>query len=711
MMLINAGVSPATAAPVHAVDGATIRIAPNGADIEGCGTDSQPCKTIQYALNQSMSGDTLKVATGTYTFNSLTNPCTFLITPAVTCVYNKKVTIIGGYSSSNWDIYAPGQNPTIIDGQSQYRGVALIAATNNQAGLTMKGFTVQNGRAYGKDNSSDEYVRHAFGAGIYASHGLLALEDMIVKNNGSYGGSSTSISIGGWAFGGGVAVEGPIYGGGTTSLQRVTLEGNQAVGGTGKNGGGNGIGGGLMTNDTALFVANLVVNNNTARGGNTAGNGCNGSGSGYGGAASLGNHSNIVLNQFTAIGNQVYGGSANGSLSCGGHGIGAGLFLEGATVLINDTLLKQNQSLGGTGKTGGIGWAGGIYSDKVNLTLDKVKIIANKAQSGGSSGSGQAGQAGGAGAYMAAFDGKDYSVSVTNCLVTDNEAIMGSPGTKNTGGGGGFFVQALPVDINHTTFSNNQLKNGLDAGQAIIVVALNGTSGKPGRVNIKYSLFTDHLNNYTSSNAALYVLPGSTASLSYNWFGRNTADYIVPSGTPIDHIWKDEKSGSYVSPSYPNFDYHLKADSPVINLASGSTLPIDIESQSRPVFNISDLGAYEFSVPALIVDRSSFFVPAGDNQIITLIIHVSATTGTPVDWTANTDAGWVRLSSSPPTNQASGETEDDLIVQLISSLAKMGSNSAMITITSSTADPVTISIDLLKMENIQTVYVPIIVRQ
>lgn len=711
MMLLTAGINPAVAAPKYEVEAATIRVAPDGTDAAGCGSTSQPCKTIQFAINQAVTGDFLKIATGSYTYNPANNPCTFLNTPAVACVYNKNLTIAGGFSTSDWDNYNPAQNLTVIDGQSQYRGVALIAATNNQARLVMKGFTVQNGRAYGQNNSSDDYVRHAFGAGVYASHGLLTLEDMTIKNNATYGGSSTSISIGGWAFGGGVAIEGPIYGGGTTTLQNVSLENNQATGGTGKNGGGNGMGGGLLTNNTALFVTGVSISSNIARGGNTAGNGCNGSGSGYGGAASLGNHASIILDQITANDNHAFGGNANGSTSCGGYGIGAGLFLESATVHVTDSLLTLNQSLGGIGKTGGIGWAGGIYSDKVNLTLDRVKIVANTAQSGGSSGSGSAGQAGGGGAYLAAFDGNDYSVSVTNCLIANNKAIMGTPGTRNTGGGGGFFIQALPATITHSTFANNQLENGLDNGQAIIVVALNGTSGKPGVLNLEYSLITDHKNNHTSGNFAVTVLPGSNANFSYAWFGNNTSHYTVPSGTPIDHVWKGAQSAGYVSPAGPDYDYHLKSDSPVINLAADSDLPNDIELISRPVFNISDLGAYEFSVPSLVVDRTNISAIVDADQVITVFIHISSTTGSTVDWTASTEAGWINLGTIESPDQPSGETEADLMVQLDASYADLGANSATINITSSTAEPATITVELMKMENLQEIYIPVILRQ
>jgi hypothetical protein len=182
------------------------------------------------------------------------------------------------------------------------------------------------------------------------------------------------------------------------------------------------------------------------------------------------------------------------------------------------------------------------------------------------------------------------------------------------------------------------------------------------------------------------VLQGSTANLSYDWFGNNTNDYIVPSGTPVDHVWNDERSGGYAAPSAPDYDFHLKAESPVINLATGSTLTTDLDFQARPVFNVSDLGAYEFSIPALIANRTNISTITDKNQTITAFIHISATSGENIEWIADTNADWITLGPSGSGNQASGETESDLIVTLDTSKVNMGLNSATISVTSASAD-------------------------
>ncbi len=90
------------------------------------------------------------------------------------------------------------------------------------------------------------YNGHAFGAGMYAQNTFVKLNDIIFKNNIVMGGSSNNYAQAGWAFGGGLAIEGPSLGGNST-LENFTFTGNQAQGGSGSDGGGNGMGGGLMT--------------------------------------------------------------------------------------------------------------------------------------------------------------------------------------------------------------------------------------------------------------------------------------------------------------------------------------------------------------------------------------------------------------------------------------------------------------------------------
>jgi hypothetical protein len=148
----------------------------------------------------------------------------------------------------------------------------------------------------------------------------------------------------------------------------------------------------------------------------------------------------------------------------------------------------------------------------------------------------------------------------------------------------------------------------------------------------------------------------------------------------------------------------------MINLASGSTLTTDLDFKARPVFNVSDLGAYEFSIPALIANHTNISTITDKNQTITVIIHISATCGENIEWIADTNADWIALGSSGSGNQASGETESDLLVTIDTSKVDLGLNSATISVTSASADPVTITVQLTKMENLYELYAPVIVR-
>ncbi|MBN1318364.1 MAG: hypothetical protein JXA42_22990, partial [Anaerolineales bacterium] len=51
---------------IHAQQG-TLHVAPGGTDQEGCGALAQPCRTVQYAVDQAEDGDEILIATGVYT--------------------------------------------------------------------------------------------------------------------------------------------------------------------------------------------------------------------------------------------------------------------------------------------------------------------------------------------------------------------------------------------------------------------------------------------------------------------------------------------------------------------------------------------------------------------------------------------------------------------------------------------------------------------
>ena len=82
-------------------------VATSGTDAGNCSSVGSPCRTVQYAVNQAASGDQILVAQGTYIYNANADICSFLLTRAVVCVLDKRLTILGGYSTSNWSTANP----------------------------------------------------------------------------------------------------------------------------------------------------------------------------------------------------------------------------------------------------------------------------------------------------------------------------------------------------------------------------------------------------------------------------------------------------------------------------------------------------------------------------------------------------------------------------------------------------------------------------
>jgi hypothetical protein len=97
-----------------------------------------PCyATPQAAVDAATDGDTIKIASGTYTTAAF----------EVIRVFSKSLQLLGGYSPANWDVSDPLGNKTILDPQN-VRGVRGIVAQGFQSStitITVKGFTVING--------------------------------------------------------------------------------------------------------------------------------------------------------------------------------------------------------------------------------------------------------------------------------------------------------------------------------------------------------------------------------------------------------------------------------------------------------------------------------------------------------------------------------------------------------------------------------------
>ena len=297
------------------------------------------------------------VAAGTYTYKSSGDPCTFLVTRAVVCFVDMNLSIYGGYNSTNWSDRNPQKYPTIIDGVNTYRGVAVIAY-NSTASMLMDGFTIQNGLAQGAQNS-DPFYNSAFGGGIWAQNSAVTLRNATLKNNRSIGANLT-YPAGGSGSGGALAIQSTKQG--SSTLDHVIFDGNQALGGSGASRGGVGFGGAVFAFGSSLTGTNLTFTNNTARAGSSSGSGHDGglSADALGGAMGFGNGCSVTLSQVTATGNQALGGNA-GTSGSGGGGFGGGFFSENGTISVTDARIQANLAQGGVANVGGVAMGGGDH--------------------------------------------------------------------------------------------------------------------------------------------------------------------------------------------------------------------------------------------------------------------------------------------------------------------------------------------------------------
>jgi hypothetical protein len=102
---------------------ATFFVATTGADNPAGGGPAAPFRSIQFAVNRAVSGDTIQVAAGSYTYNPATDVTSGNFgTTAVVAVVNKQLTIRGGFSTADWNTYNPAANPDYHRGEQPVPG-------------------------------------------------------------------------------------------------------------------------------------------------------------------------------------------------------------------------------------------------------------------------------------------------------------------------------------------------------------------------------------------------------------------------------------------------------------------------------------------------------------------------------------------------------------------------------------------------------------
>ncbi len=156
-------------------------------------------------------------------------------------------------------------------------------------------------------------------------------------------------------------------------------------------------------------------------------------------------------------------------------GDGGGVLIDGGTVTMSDVAVTGNEAVGSAGGNGTSGHAGvaggeaqggGIYMNGGSLTLNNDRIVGNIAQGG----------PGGAGAQGAVTSFTFFHLFVLRPAEPAGEGGMGGDGQ-----GGGLFVGAGSVSIDHTSLTQNDASGGFGGPGGTSHAGLNGQKGAHGK--------------------------------------------------------------------------------------------------------------------------------------------------------------------------------------------------------------------------------------
>jgi Right handed beta helix region/PASTA domain len=245
-------------------------VATAGSDANSCSSPTESCGTIAAAVAKAASGDSIRVASGTYTG-----------TGDEVVLLSKDLRLEGGWNTE----FTSRTGVSSIDGQGLRRGVRVANAAarierfiieNGSSSLFNQGGGILVGGPAGASGVSlilDESTVRASSGGIW-SEGPLTVANSTVSGNtsnntGSGGGitaafgarltiTNSTISGNSAPEGGGVLVQAPLTGRTSVRFSNVTIVGNSAWGG----------GGVRVQHGSDLYLRNSIVAGNEATGGN-----------------------------------------------------------------------------------------------------------------------------------------------------------------------------------------------------------------------------------------------------------------------------------------------------------------------------------------------------------------------------------------------------------------------------------------------------------
>ncbi len=398
LILLNVGSWPMGGPAVAQAANQIRYVAPGGTDGGNlCSNSDIPCATVQHAVDIAAPGDEIRVAAGTYTDVVNGGGVT------QTVYISKTVTIRGGYTTTNWSISSPTNQPTTLDGQGQMAVMTIVGTI----AVTIEGLRFTGGRT---------------GVGIFSATAIL-------RNNSIYNNNPAAGVYSGDVFGETTLIHNSIYSNASSGVYLygpVTLVGNVI---SGNNGGGVV----LVRSISATLSSNLIDSN--FRSWTNCGmspNECKG-----GGVLLYESDATLSSNTISRNWAELDGG---------------GVALESSTARLNNNKIFSNtvSSMGGgvslansqatlkgnliAGNEADVGGGVSIASNAA-ATLEGNIILGNKAVVGGG------------GMYV------DYKneATLTNTIIADNQTdYLGS----------GLYIGGDSIRLWHTTIARNRGDDG-----------------------------------------------------------------------------------------------------------------------------------------------------------------------------------------------------------------------------------------------------------
>jgi parallel beta-helix repeat protein len=464
ILLLGIGASVVFAscpAPAPRYDTIIRYVATTGADVDACTTPAGACRTVQYAVDQAVEGDEIRVTTGAYTDLSVRSRADVTTTGVVTQVVyvSKSIAIRGGYTTDNWTTPDAEANPTTLDAQ----GLGRVIYAVGDVAVTLENLRITGGDAAGLGGMALEGYLYPWdtgcGGGVYAITATVAIEGSQVSGNTA-------------SYGGGMYVAN-----GVVVVAESQVSNNTA---------GLGSGGGMNLYDSDATLSGNTFVSNTA---------------GYAGGALLSKKGKAVLSGNTIISNTASDDS------------GGGLYLYESSVTLSGNTVSNNSA----GESGG-----GLIVDECDATLNGNVVSGNTAGliggglflvyspatlNGNVFTSNTANEAGGL--LISVSD-----ATLTNNVVANNHAAVA---------GGGLYVYGSSPRLLHTTIAHNgstvstaTLTAGTSGGGSGVYV----TRGRiePSTVAMTNTILAGH-------TVGISVAEGNTATLDSTLWYANGTDY------------------------------------------------------------------------------------------------------------------------------------------------------------------------------------------